>query len=122
MIKVIESSAHEEMANGGGNQWIMAFVQGVGVLHYLNSVISSSKNLQGQNHTDLKKCYCIIVERWWTTSFSHPLLVSHTLQDSKGNRTVVNHAATMFWDTAAIINFISHINHDSLTFIMEVMG
>lgn len=35
---------------------------------------------------------------------------------------VLYHAITMVWDSVATINFISHINHDSLTFIMRVMG
>lgn len=39
-----------------------------------------------------------------------------------GKRTAVNHLTTIFLDTAAIIEFISFINHKSLTFIVEVMG
>lgn len=39
-----------------------------------------------------------------------------------GERTAVNHLTTIFLDTAAIIEFISFINHKSLTFIVEVMG
>lgn len=34
----------------------------------------------------------------------------------------MNYDITMVWDTVAIIDFISYINHDSLTFIVEVMG
>lgn len=47
--------------------------------------------------------------------------VGHTANCQR-NGKVVNHAITMVWDTAAIIDFISYINHDSLTFIVEVMG
>lgn len=45
---------------------------------------------------------------------------THVSQASCVNGTVVNHAITVF--CSHLINFISCINHDSLTFIVELMG
>lgn len=103
----------------------MAFVQGSGTatLSYFNC-ISFQRVLKASPHR-LQRCYSFIFKQQWGNSFSpHPAAFSpgkHT-NDWRENRALLNHAITMFHDTVAIINFISHINHRSLTFIVEVMG
>lgn len=111
-------------------QWPL--YKGVGLLHYLHSIISSSKSPQGQIiKADDRGSKIVTCIAWWrltrcpTTCFYQPVPVSsqthtHIFQASWVNRTVLNHTITMFW--SHLINFISCINHDSLTFIVEVMG
>lgn len=108
-------------------QWPL--YKGVGLLHYLHSIISSYEESSRPNHKDrwqwLQKFNWWWLTRCLKTSFSLPLPVSsqthrHIFQASGVNRTIVNHAITMF--CSHLINFISCINHDSLTFIVGVMG
>lgn len=110
----------------------MAFVQGsrtatLSALHYIFFEESSRPNHKGRWQR-LQKCNCALPSGGWQ-DVSQSVFTSqcrfhprrtHVFQASWVNRTILNHAITM--SCSHLINFISCINHDSLTFIVEVMG
>lgn len=114
IIKVSDTSTH--LGFWWQKHQTMAFVQGSGIatLSPLNYIFSEESSRP--NHKDwwqrLQRCNCIIVKPWLTrcltTCLNHPVLVSspdtQTLisEASWVNRTVVNHAITVFWDIVAI--------------------
>lgn len=114
----------------------MAFVQGSGTvtlspLNYIFFEKSPRPNHKGWWQS-LQRCNCIIVERWLTrcltTCFNtqflfHPRhadtdLSSKLSKQDSGESCDYN----VLGHCSHLINFISCINHDNLTFIVEVMG
>ncbi len=110
----------------------MAFVQGSGTatlspLNYIFFKESSRPNHKDWWHRLQKSNFTFPNSGWLDVSQPFYLCRLHSWQThthislvSRVKRTIVHHAITMFF--SHLINFISYINHDSLTFIVEVMG
>lgn len=107
----------------------MAFVQGSGTatLSPLNNIFfeeSSRPNHKGW-WPRLQKCNRTLPSGGWQDFSKHVWTTQcgfhpRNSQASCAKRTIVNHAITVF--CSHLINFISCINHDSLTFIVEPMS
>lgn len=132
MIKVSNTSPH--LGIWWQKHQTMAFVQGSGTatLSPLNYIFFEESSRP--NHKEwwqrLQRCN-YIVKRWLTrcltTCFYHPVLVSsqtHTRLSSKLSKQDSSESRdyTVLGHCSHLIIFISCINHDSLTFIVEVMG